>query len=167
MFIFDRGVRTSKTFTLKLIIQGLLQLYNKNISSDLTKTKVLFMTSIGKVAFNIDNLIIHLALNIPIQQSLFILLNLSSDSLNRLTCRYEQLRFLVIDEISFIGAIMFNVIDNRLRSLKHIQKKFFGGVHGIMTCEFYQTPLLKDNWMFQNIKENVNALTPKFCQTYT
>jgi len=34
------------------------------------------MASIGTVAFNIDGLKIHLALNIPIQQSLFNLANL-------------------------------------------------------------------------------------------
>jgi len=72
----------------------------------------------------------------------------------------------VIDGISFIGAKMFNVINNRLRSIKHIQNKFFGGVNGIMTYDFYQTPHVKDNWMFQNIKDNFNALTPNFWQTY-
>jgi hypothetical protein len=49
------------------------------------------MTSIGKTISNIDNLIIHSALNILVQQSLFNLPNLSSDSLNMLTCWYEQL----------------------------------------------------------------------------
>ncbi len=58
------GARTSKTFALKFIIQGLLQLYNKGISSDLTKTRALVTTSIGKVSFNIDGLTIHLSLNI-------------------------------------------------------------------------------------------------------
>jgi hypothetical protein len=38
-----RGARTSKTFTLKFIIQGLLQMYNKNMSFDLTKIKALLM----------------------------------------------------------------------------------------------------------------------------
>jgi len=47
------------------------------------------MASIGKIVFNIDGLIIHLALNIFVQQSSFILPNLSLDSLNRLTCQYE------------------------------------------------------------------------------
>jgi hypothetical protein len=42
------------------------------------------MASIGKVAFNIDGLIIHLTLNILVQQSLFSLPNLSIDSLNML-----------------------------------------------------------------------------------
>jgi hypothetical protein len=54
----------------------------------------------------------------------------------------------VIDEISLVGAKMFNVIDNRLRSIKHIQNKFFGGVDIIMIGDFYQTPLVKDNWIF-------------------
>jgi hypothetical protein len=74
-----RGVGTIKTFTLKLIIQGLLWLYNKNISFNWTKTKALLMASISKSTFNIDGLIIHLTLNILVQQSLF-----SSPNLSRL-----------------------------------------------------------------------------------
>jgi hypothetical protein len=46
---------------------------------------------------------------------------------------------------------MFIVINNTLKSIKHIQKKLFGGV------DFYQTPFVKDN---------VNAHTPNFWQTY-
>ncbi len=57
--VLTRGTRTSKTFTLKLIIQILLRLNNKNISSDLTKTKTLLMASTNKTAFNIDGLTIQ------------------------------------------------------------------------------------------------------------
>ncbi len=157
-----RGAGIGKKFTLKLIIQGLLRLYNKKKYSNLTKTKALLMASISKVAFNIDGLIIHSTLNIDVQQSLSSLPNLSSDSLNRFTCWYEQLQLVMIDEISFVGAKMFNVIDKRLRFIKHIQNKFFGGVNVIMTSDFYEAPLMKDSWIFQNIKDNVNALTPNF-----
>jgi len=59
-------VGINKIFTLKLIIQGLLQLYNRNMSFDLTKTKVLLMVSINKVVFNIDGLTTHLTLNIHV-----------------------------------------------------------------------------------------------------
>jgi len=55
---------------------------------------------------------------------------------------------------------------DRLRSIKHIQNKFIGGVDVIMTSDLYQSPLVKDNWIFQNIKDNVNALSPNFWQTY-
>jgi hypothetical protein len=72
----------------------------------------------------------------------------------------------VIDEISIFGVRMFNVIDNKLRSIKHIQNNFFGGAHVIMIGDFYQAPLVINNWTFQNIKNNVSALTPIFLQTY-
>jgi len=35
-----------------------------------------------------------------------------------------------------------------------------------MIGDFYQTPLMKDSWIFQNIKNNVNSLAPNFWQTY-
>ncbi len=50
-----RGSRTGKTFTLKLIIQGLLHLYNEDLSSNLIKIKALPMASTCKVTFNIDD----------------------------------------------------------------------------------------------------------------
>ncbi len=107
------------------------------MSFDLTKIKALLMASISVVAFNIDDLTIHSTLNIYVQQSLFCLPNLSSDSLKGLTCWYEELQLVVIDEISLVGARMFNVISNRLRCIKHIQNKLFDGVDVIMTNDFY------------------------------
>jgi hypothetical protein len=125
VFFFIRVVGIDKTFRLKLIIQGLLQSYNRDMSFNLTKTKTLLITLIGINASNIGSLTIHLTLNISIQQSLSSLPKLSSNSLNRLTCQYEQLQVVVIYEISLVGVRMFKVIDNRLRSIKHIQKQFF------------------------------------------
>jgi len=142
------------------MIQILLQLYNKDMYFDLTKTKALFMASTSKIAFN--SLIRHSTLNIDVQQCLFSLSNSSSNSLNRFTCRYEQLQLVVIDEISLVGTRMFNFIVNMLRSIKHI----IGGVDVIITNDFYQASLMKDNWIFQNIKYNINALTLNFWQTY-
>jgi hypothetical protein len=151
---------------LKLIIQGLLRLYNKDLSADLEKTKVLKMAFTGKAAFNIDGTTIHSALNIPINQSLTNLSNLSSDILNRLTNKYEQLQLVVIDEISLVGARMFNVVDQRLRSIKHIQNKYFGNLDLIMTGDFYQAPPVKDGWIFDNIREGFNSLAPSFWHTH-
>jgi dephospho-CoA kinase len=56
-FIGSAG--TGKSFILKLIIQGLLRLYNKDLSSNLTKKKTLLMAFRGKTTFNIDGQIIH------------------------------------------------------------------------------------------------------------
>ncbi len=48
-----RGDGIGKTFTLKVIIQGLLWLYNRDIFFDLIKTRALLMASTCKVVFNI------------------------------------------------------------------------------------------------------------------
>ncbi len=58
----------------------------------------------------------------------------------------------MINEISLVGVIMLNVIDNILRFVKHIQNKFVNGVDVIMTCDFYQTPLWKIVWSFKILK---------------
>ena len=64
----------------------------------------------------------------------------------------------MIDEMSLVGARMFNVIDQRLRSIKHIQKKYFGCIDLIMIGDFYQAPFVKDSWIFDKICENLNSL---------
>ncbi len=122
---------------LKLLIQGLRWFYNKYIFFDLIKTKALLMASTNRVVLNIDGLIIHSTLNIHVQQFLFNLPNLSTNSLYKFTCQYKQLQLVVIDEISFVGARMLNVINIKLRSIKHIQNKFFSGVDVFMKIDFY------------------------------
>ncbi len=57
----------NKTLTLKFIIERLLELCNRDMFFDLTKTKVLLMASTSKVVFNIDSLTIQWTLNIHVQ----------------------------------------------------------------------------------------------------
>jgi hypothetical protein len=79
------------------------------------------MALTSHVAFIIDGL----TLSILVQQTLSNLLNLSTISLNGLTCRYEQLQLIVIDEISLVGARTLNVIDNGLKVHKPCLKQIF------------------------------------------
>jgi len=111
-FIGDAGI--GKKFYIKTYNSSIIIIYNKNISFVLTKTKALLMASISKVTFNINGLTIHSTLNILVQQSLSTLPNLSTNSLNTFTYKYEQLQLVLIDEISLVGAKMLNVINNTL-----------------------------------------------------
>ena len=36
----------------------------------------------------------------------------------------------------------------------------------IVTSDFYQTPLVRDKWIFQKIDEGLNALAPKLWQDH-
>ena len=160
------GAGTGKTFTLQAIVQRLLCMHHKNIKSDPLKSKALLMAFIGKAAFNIGGTTIHSTLHIPVNQSLSNLNKLSTETLSKLTEQYEQLQFIVIDEISLVGARMLNAIDQRLRSIKHVQNKFFGGLDVIVTGDFYQTPPVRDKWIFQKIDEGLSALAPNFWQDH-
>jgi hypothetical protein len=107
------GARIGKTFTLQLIVQGLLRFYHSDLQSNLLKPKVLLIAFTGKTSFNIDGCTIHSALRISINQSLSNMGKLSSVLLNKLTDDYEQIKFMVIDEISLVGARMLDAIDQR------------------------------------------------------
>jgi hypothetical protein len=76
------------------------------------------------------------------------------------------LQLAIRNGISFVGVKMFNFIYNRPRSIKHIENEFFGGLDFMMIGDFYEASLMKDSWIFQNVKDNVNALAPNFWQTY-
>ena len=141
-------------------------MHHKNIKSDPLKSKALLMAFTGKAAFNIGGTTIHSTLHIPVNQSLSNLNKLSTETLSKLTEQYEQLQFIVIDEISLVGARMLNAIDQRLRSIKHVQNKFFGGLDVIVTSDFYQAPPVRDKWIFQKIDEGLSALAPNFCQDH-
>lgn len=69
-----------------------MMLYKKNVCANITKVNGLLMTSIGKVAFNIDGSTLHSTQNTLVQQSLPNISNLFAWALNKRTCRYEQLQ---------------------------------------------------------------------------
>ncbi len=54
----------------------------------------------------------------------------------------------MIYEILHVRAKMLNVIDDRLRFIKHIQNNFFVGFDFIMISDFYQAPTMKNSWIF-------------------
>jgi hypothetical protein len=58
MFII-RGAGTSKTFTLMLLIRGLLHFYNKHSQLDPSKKNKILMACIGEITFNIHGTTIH------------------------------------------------------------------------------------------------------------
>jgi hypothetical protein len=57
---------------------------------------------------------------------------------------------------------MLNVINQRLRSIKHEQNNFFEGLDVIVTNDFYQALLERNKWIFQKVDEDLNAIAPNF-----
>jgi len=40
---------------------------------------------------------------------------------------------------------MLTLIDKKLHVIKQVHNQFMGGLDLIMTCDFYQTPLVRDS----------------------
>jgi len=65
------GVGIGKIFTFMCIIQNTLRYYIKQITNDdLKKPKIMKLTYVGKVTFNINSTTIHFALAIPLNKNL-------------------------------------------------------------------------------------------------
>jgi hypothetical protein len=101
------GVDIGKAFTLMCIIQNMLQYYTKQTTNDdILKPKIMKLTYIGKVAFNINSTTIHSTLVIPLYKNLTELNALSDERRNTLIKTYDQLYLLVINEIFLISNKM-------------------------------------------------------------
>jgi hypothetical protein len=114
-----RGVSTSKTFTLLLLIQGFLRHYNRKLSFDPLKQKAILMVYIDKMTFNIDDTTIHSRLSLPLNCKY--LQSLSAKRFNSLSKTYDELQLMVLNEVSLIGSRIVFFIDLCFKSIKHTQ----------------------------------------------
>jgi len=80
--LLKRGVGIGKKITLMCIIQNMLRYYRKDISNvDPLKPKIMKLTYIGEVAFNINGMTFHLGLVIPLEKKINELKALSDENM--------------------------------------------------------------------------------------
>ncbi len=73
--------------------------YKKILNANPLKPKVMKLTYIGKITFNINGMTIHLALVIPLNKKFNELKSLSDEKCDSLIKHYDKLHLLVIGEI--------------------------------------------------------------------
>jgi len=113
---------------------------------------VLTVAPTGKAAVNIAGLTAHSALKLPVKEEFR---RLAQDKMFALQIKLADLKVLIIDEISMVGANAFFRIQDRLNQLftgsKACRNDYdFGGLHVIVFGDFYQLPPVKDQWIFRN-----------------
>jgi hypothetical protein len=86
----------------------LIHFYNRHIQSNPFEKKVLFMAYIRKTTLNIDGITIHSNLSIPLNCK--DLPSSSSEWLNNLVKKHDQLQLNILDEISLIEKKIWNLL---------------------------------------------------------
>ncbi|XP_059065785.1 uncharacterized protein LOC131857361 [Cryptomeria japonica] len=133
--IVQGTVGTGKSFLIDCIRKEL------NISPPVTTNPLLVLAPIGVAAFNIQATTIHAGLRIPIRE----MHPLIGQSLMTLQEQLKHIKYILIDEMSFLGPKLLLKIDNRLRqAFPNNQHDSFGGVSMILVGYLAQLPLVMD-----------------------
>ena len=140
------GAGCGKTVVVKTIFQALLKYFNHQRGQDPSLLKVLMCAPTGKAAHNIGGYTIHSAFCIPVSQG-FKFKPLDMQQLNTMRARYQELKVIIVDEISMVGRGMFNFINLRLQEVKGCTLPF-GGVSILAVGDMYQLRPVSDSWIF-------------------
>ncbi|XP_057815498.2 uncharacterized protein LOC131029117 [Cryptomeria japonica] len=126
---------TGKSFLIDCIRREL------NISPPMTENPLLVLAPTGVAAFNIQATTIHAGLRIPIRE----MHPLTGQSLMTLQEQLKHIKYILIDEMSFLGPKLLLKIDNRLRqAFPNKQHDNFGGVSMILVGDLAQLPPVMD-----------------------
>lgn len=113
----------------------------------LNKCRVLAYT--GKAACNVNGITLHSLLKLPIGPKR--LGDLKGIPLQQLQNSLESVRYLIIDEYSFVGQSLFAWIDSRCRQATGKENKLFGGISVILVGDIAQLPPVGDKPLFHSM----------------
>ncbi|XP_070183583.1 uncharacterized protein [Littorina saxatilis] len=121
--------------------------------------RVLLAAPTGKAAYNIRGVTLHTAFCLPANQSLSDYVKLDASRLNTLRSTLAELRLVIIDEMSMVGANMMGFVSQRLQQLMGCSKPF-GGVSVLAVGDLFQLRPVMDRWVFQPSRGPYEALAP-------
>ena len=113
----------------------------------LNKCRVLAYT--GKAACNVSGITLHSLLKLPIGSKR--LCDLKGIPLQQLQTSLEGVRYLIIDEYSFVGQSLFAWIDSRCRQATGKENKLFGDISIILVGDIAQLPPVGDKPLFHSM----------------
>ena len=106
------------------------------------------MAPTGAAAVNINGNTIHSKFRIPRNLNNF--QDLKDEPLRKFQLCYKNLKFIIIDEMSMVGARLLHLIGRRCRDIFPNVNESFGGINVYMFGDFQQLPRVKDTPLYHN-----------------
>src|SRR6266581_1409461 len=153
------GAGTGKSMLINAINQVLIRHFRtarSNLNDD--SISVVLCAPTGKAAHNIGGTTLHSCFSLPVSKNSNEIKPLSDDKCNSLRSKLWDLDFVIIDEISMVGARMFSNIDKRLRQIFN-SKDLFGGKNVNCFGDFNQLRPIMDTFVFGVNRNDISALT--------
>lgn len=151
------GAGVGKSEVLHVLYQSLSRFYNLQPNIDPHIDSVMCLSYTGKAAFLIRGETIHSALGIQPSATYAVYISPGSEVLNRLRNRWKNVRVVLIDEISFVGATLFNFMNLRFQEIMGTTE-LFGGLHIITFGDLYQLAPVCGKWIFLHGKGATDVL---------
>ncbi|XP_061193259.1 uncharacterized protein LOC133201473 [Saccostrea echinata] len=148
------GAGVGKSVLIRALYQALHRYLCSTEGENPDDIRILLCAFTGKAAYNIGGATIASAFHQKINQSQQ---SLHCDELNTFRRKYQNLKLIIIDEISMVGNRSLALIDSRLQLLTGI-KKPFGGISIIAVGDFFQLKPVMDRWIFQDLNHAAQAL---------
>ena len=140
------GAGCGKSVLIRAISQALIKYFNHLHDENPDTLKLLLCAPTGKAAHNIGGSTIHSAFCIPANHG-FHFKPLDMQQLNTLRAYFNDLKVIIIDEISMVGRSMFNFINLRLQEIKGCTKPF-GDISILAVGDLFQLKPVLDSWIF-------------------
>lgn len=136
-----------KTRVINCIYQLLSSYFDKMPGEKNDLPIILLCAPSGKAAHLIGGVTLHTAFALPITEFRGQMPQLSPDIANSIRSNLVQLKLLIIDEISMVGANMLMQIDTRLQQImgKNLP---FGGISVLLIGDLHQLPPVKDKVIY-------------------
>ena len=103
----------------------------------------------GAAAVNISGNTIHSKFRIPYYLTTF--KDLTGESLRKFQMHYKNLKFVIIDEMSMVGAKLLHLIDRRCRDMFPTVDESCGGLLVYIFGDFRQCPPVKNAPLYNKI----------------
>ena len=116
---------TGKILLIKVLYHSLIKYYNTFRGCNKSEIKVLLSAPTGKAAF-IKDMTLHSAFALPINQYEKKLMELSAKVSSTLCVKFTNLKAIIIDEISMMGAQMLNNVNCHLWNIFENEEDFEG-----------------------------------------
>ena len=158
LFVIGAGI--GKTFVGKAIFQSLVCMHNNIMQYDPSKPIGLIAAYTGNVAFNIGGVTLHSAFYMPFNKTNC--LSLNNEKLDTVSKHYGQLRVVLIDEASLVGATTLHQIDKCLRQILHMPTCHFANIDVIFLGDLYQAQPVRDSMIFESPKLDKNVIPYEF-----